>query len=71
MLGAANGDPRATRWTSDSSIRPWFVFFDGDAATYVNNGYDTSFYSTNHYILIMTEWWCQLYIAAPHGDHSQ
>ncbi|MCT9080104.1 PI-PLC domain-containing protein [Streptomyces fulvoviolaceus] len=33
----------------------WFVFFDGDAATYVNNAYDTSFYSTNHYILIMTD----------------
>lgn len=55
VLGAANGDPRATRWTSDTSIRPWFVFFDGDAATYVNNGYDTSFYSTNHYISIMTD----------------
>ncbi|MFG2778334.1 phosphatidylinositol-specific phospholipase C domain-containing protein [Streptomyces prunicolor] len=55
VLGAANGDPRATRWTSDTSIRPWFIFFDGDAATYVNNGYDTSFYSTNHYILIMTD----------------
>ncbi|MEV6114340.1 phosphatidylinositol-specific phospholipase C domain-containing protein [Streptomyces sp. NPDC052109] len=55
VLGAANGDPRATRWASDTSIRPWFVFFDGDAATYVNNGYDTSFYSTNHYISIMTD----------------
>ncbi|MFI2202475.1 phosphatidylinositol-specific phospholipase C domain-containing protein [Streptomyces sp. NPDC020192] len=55
VLGAANGDPRSSRWTPDASIRPWFVFFDGDAATYVNNGYDTSFYSTNHYILIMTD----------------
>ncbi|WEO95194.1 phosphatidylinositol-specific phospholipase C domain-containing protein [Streptomyces sp. FXJ1.172] len=55
VLGAAGGDPRASRWTSDTSIRPWFVFFDGDAATYVNNGYDTSFYSANHYILIMTD----------------
>ncbi|MEV5879783.1 phosphatidylinositol-specific phospholipase C domain-containing protein [Streptomyces sp. NPDC052101] len=55
VLGAAGGDPRATRWTSDTSIRPWFVFFDGDAATYVDNGYDTSFYSTNHYISIMTD----------------
>ncbi|OIJ68001.1 hypothetical protein WN71_010260 [Streptomyces mangrovisoli] len=53
VLGAANGDPRTSRY--DASIRPWFVFFDGDAATYVNNGYDTSFYSTNHYILIMTD----------------
>ncbi|MGW2421883.1 phosphatidylinositol-specific phospholipase C domain-containing protein [Streptomyces sp. NPDC001709] len=55
VLGAAGGDPRASRWSSDTSIRPWFVFFDGDAATYVNNGYDTSFYSTNHYISIMTD----------------
>ncbi|MEU6510412.1 phosphatidylinositol-specific phospholipase C domain-containing protein [Streptomyces sp. NPDC046942] len=55
VLGAAGGDPRASRWTSDTSIRPWFVFFDGDAATYVNNAYDTSFYSANHYILIMTD----------------
>ncbi|WP_433452670.1 phosphatidylinositol-specific phospholipase C domain-containing protein [Streptomyces sp. CA-142005] len=55
VLGAAGGDPRSTRWASDTSIRPWFVFFDGDAATYVNNGYDTSFYSTNHYISIMTD----------------
>ncbi|MGW1050207.1 phosphatidylinositol-specific phospholipase C domain-containing protein [Streptomyces sp. NPDC001118] len=55
VLGAAGGDPRASRWASDTSIRPWFVFFDGDAATYVNNGYDTSFYSTNHYISIMTD----------------
>ncbi|MEU7427235.1 phosphatidylinositol-specific phospholipase C domain-containing protein [Streptomyces sp. NPDC040750] len=52
VLGAANGDPRTSRY--DASIRPWFVFFDGDAATYVNNGYDTSFYSANHYISIMT-----------------
>ncbi|MEU9156022.1 phosphatidylinositol-specific phospholipase C domain-containing protein [Streptomyces sp. NPDC048417] len=53
VLGAENGDPRTSRY--DAGIRPWFVFFDGDAATYVNNGYDTSFYSTNHYILIMTD----------------
>ncbi|MFI1763239.1 phosphatidylinositol-specific phospholipase C domain-containing protein [Streptomyces sp. NPDC020800] len=52
VLGAAAGDPRTSRY--DASIRPWFVFFDGDAATYVNNGYDTSFYSANHYILITT-----------------
>ncbi|MGW2820715.1 phosphatidylinositol-specific phospholipase C domain-containing protein [Streptomyces sp. NPDC001443] len=53
VLGAANGDPRTSRY--DASIRPWFVFFDGDAATYVNNAYDTSFYSANHYVLIMTD----------------
>lgn len=53
VLGAAAGDPRASRY--DASIQPWFVFFDGDAAAYVNNGYDTSFYSRNHYILITTD----------------
>ncbi|WP_369225613.1 phosphatidylinositol-specific phospholipase C domain-containing protein [Streptomyces sp. R39] len=53
VLGAENGDPRTSRY--DSSIQPWFVFFDGDAATYLDNGYDTSFYATNHYILIMTD----------------
>ncbi|WP_235460590.1 phosphatidylinositol-specific phospholipase C domain-containing protein [Streptomyces olivochromogenes] len=52
VLGAENGDPRTGRY--DASIRPWFVFFDGDAATYVNHAYDTSFYSANHYFLIMT-----------------
>ncbi|MFG2604875.1 phosphatidylinositol-specific phospholipase C domain-containing protein [Streptomyces sp. NPDC048514] len=52
VLGAENGDPRAGRY--DASIRPWFVFFDGDAASYVNGGYDTSFYSANRYVLIMT-----------------
>ncbi|GHH26497.1 Ca2+-dependent phosphoinositide-specific phospholipase C [Streptomyces rubradiris] len=53
VLGAANGDPRASRY--DASIRPWFVFFDGDAAAYADNGYDTSFYAANHYILIATD----------------
>ena len=53
VLGAEAGDPRTSRY--DASIRPWFVFFDGDAATYVNNGYDTSFYSKNHYVLITTD----------------
>ncbi|MFF7332668.1 Ca2+-dependent phosphoinositide-specific phospholipase C [Streptomyces sp. NPDC008150] len=53
VLGASAGDPRTGRY--DASIRPWFVAFDGDAATYVDNGYATSFYSTNHYLLIMTD----------------
>ncbi len=52
VLGATAGDPR-TQYT-DTTIRPWFVVFDGDAATYVN-GIDTSFYSTNHYLLTMTD----------------
>ncbi|OLE28494.1 MAG: hypothetical protein AUG49_02240 [Catenulispora sp. 13_1_20CM_3_70_7] len=52
VLGAASGDPR-TQY-SDTSIRPWFVNFDGDAATYVN-GIDTSWYDANHYLLTMTD----------------
>src|SRR3569833_3181769 len=52
VLGAAGGDPRAQY--TDASIRPWFVVFDGDAATYVS-GVDTSWYDTNHYLLTMTD----------------
>jgi hypothetical protein len=52
VLGALSGDPR-TQY-SDTTIRPWFVVFDGDAATYAA-GIDTSFYSTNHYLLTMTD----------------
>jgi hypothetical protein len=50
---AATGDPR-TRY-SDTSIRPWFVSFDGDASTYLNGSIDTSWYDTNHYLLFMTD----------------
>jgi hypothetical protein len=50
---AASGDPR-TRY-SDTSLRPWFVVFDGDANSYVTNNIDTSWYDTNHYLLIMTD----------------
>ena len=52
VLGAASGDPR-TRY-DDTTIRPWFVVFDGDAATYVN-GIDTSWYDARHYLLVMTD----------------
>ncbi|MBS2532877.1 hypothetical protein KGQ20_08830 [Catenulispora sp. NF23] len=52
VLGAQAGDPRGQY--SDTSIRPWFVVFDGDANTYVTS-VDTSWYDTNHYILIMTD----------------
>jgi hypothetical protein len=52
VLGAASGDPR-TQY-SDTTIRPWFVLFDGDANTYVTS-VDTSWYSNNHYILVMTD----------------
>jgi hypothetical protein len=50
---AASGDPR-TRY-SDTSLRPWFVVFDGDANSYVTSNIDTSWYDSNHYLLIMTD----------------
>ena len=50
---AASGDPR-TRY-SDTTLRPWFVAFDGDANSYVTSGIDTSWYDTNHYLLVMTD----------------
>lgn len=53
VLGASSGDPR-TQY-ADASIRPWFVFFDGDASKYVDGDIDTSWYDTNHYFLIMTD----------------
>ncbi|HEV3170046.1 MAG TPA: phosphatidylinositol-specific phospholipase C domain-containing protein [Actinocrinis sp.] len=52
VLGAVTGDPR-DKFT-DATLKPWFVFFDGDASTYVTS-VDTSWYDTNHYILIMTD----------------
>ena len=53
VLGAASGDPR-TRYP-DASLRPWFVVFDGDAHAFVDGGIDTSWYDTNHYLLVMTD----------------
>jgi len=50
---AASGDPR-TRY-GDATLRPWFVAFDGDAGAYVTGGIDTSWYDTNHYLLVMTD----------------
>jgi hypothetical protein len=50
---AASGDPR-TRY-ADTTIRPWFVAFDGDASTYMGGTIDTSWYDTNHYLLVMTD----------------
>lgn len=50
---AQAGDPR-TRY-SNTALRPWFVVFDGDAATYINDGIDLSWYDTNHYLLVMTD----------------
>jgi len=51
VLNAATGDPR-TQFAA--SLQPYFVFFDGDANTYVTT-IDTSFYTKNHYILTMTD----------------
>ncbi|MEV4442326.1 phosphatidylinositol-specific phospholipase C domain-containing protein [Streptomyces sp. NPDC049577] len=51
--GAAPGDPR-TRY-ADASIRPWFVLFDGDAATYTKGGIDTAWYDDRHYLVVMTD----------------
>ncbi|MFI6071449.1 phosphatidylinositol-specific phospholipase C domain-containing protein [Actinoplanes sp. NPDC051343] len=51
---AAPGDPR-TRY-SDTSLRPWFVVFDGDANSYVTtSGIDLPWYDNNHYLLVMTD----------------
>ncbi|QLH19793.1 phosphatidylinositol-specific phospholipase C domain-containing protein [Streptomyces sp. Rer75] len=50
---AASGDPR-TRY-QDAAIRPWFVFFDGDASAYVTRNIDTAWYDTHHYVLTMTD----------------
>ncbi|MFI5520213.1 phosphatidylinositol-specific phospholipase C domain-containing protein [Streptomyces platensis] len=51
--GAAPGDPRERY--ADPSLRPWFVVFDGDAATYLNGSIDTAWYDTRNYLLIMTD----------------
>ncbi|AUG80722.1 hypothetical protein CFP65_6050 [Kitasatospora sp. MMS16-BH015] len=50
---AAAGDPRTAY--SDSTIRPWFVVFDGDASAYLGGGIDTSWYDARHYLLVMTD----------------
>ncbi|MDX6361208.1 phosphatidylinositol-specific phospholipase C domain-containing protein [Streptomyces sp. NPDC058274] len=51
--GAAAGDPR-TRY-ADTTIRPWFVIFDGDAATYTNGTIDPAWYDDRHYLVVMTD----------------
>jgi hypothetical protein len=50
ILGKYTADPRTAY---DSSIQPWFVFFDGDASTY--NGLDMSWYGASHYFVVMTD----------------
>ncbi|WEB39280.1 Ca2+-dependent phosphoinositide-specific phospholipase C [Streptomyces yunnanensis] len=51
--GAAPGDPRERY--ADPALRPWFVVFDGDAATYLDGTIDTSWCDARHYLLIMTD----------------
>ncbi|WP_030268458.1 phosphatidylinositol-specific phospholipase C domain-containing protein [Streptomyces sp. NRRL B-24484] len=50
--GAVSGDPRNAY--GETSIRPWFVVFDGDASAYVG-GIDTGWYDARHYLLVMTD----------------
>ncbi|MFF9315805.1 phosphatidylinositol-specific phospholipase C domain-containing protein [Streptomyces sp. NPDC014748] len=50
---AQAGEPRSRY--SDTSLRPWFVAFDGDAATYLNGSIDTGWYDAHHYLLFMTD----------------
>lgn len=52
VLGAQAGDPRARY--SNTALRPWFVVFDGDAATWVGDG-ATEWYNANHYLAVVTD----------------
>lgn len=49
---AQAGDPRSRY--AEATLRPWFVVFDGEATTYVNDGINTAWYHANHYLLVMT-----------------
>lgn len=51
VLGAQGGDPRS-RYAA--ALQPWFVVFDGDAATYVADG-NTEWYNANHYLVVATD----------------
>jgi hypothetical protein len=51
--GVASTDPRARY---ESTLRPWFVVFDGAATTFAGLGAAArSFYSGNHYLLVTTD----------------
>ncbi|AOS64267.1 phosphatidylinositol-specific phospholipase C domain-containing protein [Actinoalloteichus hymeniacidonis] len=52
VLGAEAGDPRERY--EDTSLRPWFVVYDGSANAYVTGGIDTGWYRERNYLLIMT-----------------
>jgi hypothetical protein len=49
--GAVGGDPRSKY---AAALRPWFVFFDGDASAWIS---DTGpwWYDANHYFVVMTD----------------
>ena len=49
--GAVGGDPRSKY---AAALRPWFVFFDGDASVWVNNT-GPWWYDANHYFVVMTD----------------
>jgi calcium-dependent phosphoinositide phospholipase C len=51
--GAEKGDPRTKRY--DEALRPWFVVFDGDAATFTGDGIDTAWYQEHGYLTVMTD----------------
>lgn len=50
---AEAGDPRIRY--ADTTLRPWFVVFDGDASAYASGSVDTAWYDRNHYFLIATD----------------
>ena len=49
--GAVGGDPRSKYAVA---LRPWFVFFDGDANAWLNNT-GPGWYDANHYFVVMTD----------------
>ncbi|WP_405867822.1 hypothetical protein OG407_48600 [Streptomyces sp. NBC_01515] len=52
VLGAQAADPR--KRYSDTTLRPWFVVFDADAAAWVGDG-NTEWYDTNHFLTVVTD----------------
>jgi hypothetical protein len=50
---AEKGDPRTGRY--DEALRPWFVVFDGDAATFTGDGIDTAWYQEHGYLTVLTD----------------
>lgn len=51
--GAEAGDPRTARY--EKALCPWFVLFDGDAATYAGGNIDTAWYQDHGYLVVMTD----------------